>query len=49
MKKLEEFLKLHIMYQKEAGAEIIQIFDSWAGLIDEEDLTNIVISQIRVS
>ena len=38
LKKLDEFLKLHILYQKEAGAEIIQIFDSWAGLIDEKNL-----------
>ena len=38
LKKLEDFLKLHIMRQKEAGAEVIQIFDSWAGLIKEEDL-----------
>ena len=38
LKKLDQFLKLHIMYQKEAGAEIIQIFDSWAGLIDDKDL-----------
>jgi len=37
-KKLEEFLKLHIIHQKNAGAEIIQIFDSWAGLIKEENL-----------
>ena len=38
LKKLEEFLKLHILYQKESGAEAIQIFDSWAGLIEETDL-----------
>ena len=38
IKKLEDFLKLHIIKQKEAGAEIIQIFDSWAGLIKEENL-----------
>ena len=38
IKKLEDFLKLHIINQKEAGAEIIQIFDTWAGLIKEEDL-----------
>ncbi len=38
LKKLDTFLKLHIIQQKEAGAEIIQIFDSWAGLIKEEDL-----------
>ena len=37
-KKLEEFLKLHIIHQKNAGAEVIQIFDSWAGLIKEENL-----------
>ncbi|MDC3152138.1 uroporphyrinogen decarboxylase [Pelagibacteraceae bacterium] len=38
LKKLDEFLKLHIIHQKEAGAEIVQIFDSWAGLIQEENL-----------
>tara|TARA_B100001057_G_scaffold484064_1_gene561597 strand:- start:3555 stop:4505 length:951 start_codon:yes stop_codon:yes gene_type:complete len=38
LKKLDEFLKLHIMHQKEAGADVIQIFDSWAGLVKEEDL-----------
>ena len=38
LKKLDEFLKIHIMHQKKAGAEIIQIFDSWAGLIQEENL-----------
>ncbi len=38
LKKLVEFLKIHIINQREAGADIIQIFDSWAGLIKEEDI-----------
>ena len=37
-KKLMEFLKIHILYQKEAGADILQIFDSWAGLIPRKNL-----------
>ncbi len=39
---LEKFLKLHIKNQINNGAEIIQIFDSWAGLLDEKDLPNYV-------
>ena len=38
LKKLDEILKIHIIHQVEAGAEIVQIFDSWAGLIREENL-----------
>jgi uroporphyrinogen decarboxylase len=38
--KLEEFICLHIDKQIEAGANIIQIFDSWAGLLSEKDLPN---------
>ena len=38
LKKLDSFLKIHIINQKQAGADIIQIFDSWAGLIKDEDL-----------
>ena len=37
---LEKFLKLHIDQQIKYGATIIQIFDSWAGLLDEKDLPN---------
>ena len=32
---IEEFLKLHIENQINAGASIIQIFDSWAGLLKD--------------
>ena len=39
---LEKFLKVHIINQIDNGAEIIQIFDSWAGLLDEKDLPNYV-------
>jgi len=35
---LEKFLKIHIENQIKSGATIIQIFDSWAGLIDDENL-----------
>tara|TARA_B100000315_G_scaffold228839_1_gene237957 strand:+ start:90 stop:1109 length:1020 start_codon:yes stop_codon:yes gene_type:complete len=38
--KLEEFICLHIDKQIEAGANVIQIFDSWAGLLLEKDLLN---------
>jgi len=39
---LEEFLKIHIEQQIKNGATIIQIFDSWAGLLEEKDLINYV-------
>ena len=39
---LEKFLKVHIKNQIENGADTIQIFDSWAGLLDEKDLPNFV-------
>ena len=39
---LEKFLKIHIKQQIKNGATIIQIFDSWAGLIDVKDLPNYV-------
>ena len=39
---LEKFLKVHIKNQIDNGADIIQIFDSWAGLLDQKDLPNYV-------
>jgi len=39
---IEKFLKLHIKNQIDNGAEVIQIFDSWAGLLEERDLPNYV-------
>tara|TARA_B100001559_G_scaffold115426_1_gene96913 strand:- start:116 stop:673 length:558 start_codon:yes stop_codon:yes gene_type:complete len=33
---IEKFLKLHIKNQIEAGAQVIQIFDSWAGLLKDK-------------
>ena len=39
---LEKFLKIHIKNQIENGANIIQIFDSWAGLLEEGDLPNYI-------
>ena len=39
---IERFLKLHIKNQIDSGAEVIQIFDSWAGLLNEKDLPNYV-------
>ena len=39
---LEKFLKIHIKYQVDSGAQIIQIFDSWAGLLDEKDFSKYI-------
>ena len=41
---IEKFLKLHIKNQIENGATIIQIFDSWAGLVEEKYLSEYVYS-----
>jgi uroporphyrinogen decarboxylase len=39
---LEKFLKIHIKHQIKNGATTIQIFDSWAGLLEEKDLPNYI-------
>ena len=38
LKILDKFLKIHIKNQIDNGAQIIQIFDSWAGLLKAKDL-----------
>ena len=40
LKKLEEMVCLHVDKQIESGANIIQIFDSWAGLLPKKELPN---------
>ena len=45
--KLDEFLKIHIDAQIKSGASIIQIFDSWAGLLPEKDLEYFVYKPIK--
>ena len=47
MMKLDEFLKIHIEAQIKSGASIIQIFDSWAGLLKEKDLEYFVYKPIK--
>ena len=37
LETIVKFLKIHINNQIESGATIIQIFDSWAGLLNEKD------------
>ena len=38
LKILDKFIKIHIKNQIDSGAKIIQIFDSWAGLLSENKL-----------
>ena len=44
---LEKYLKIHIKKQIDNGAQIIQIFDSWAGLLENKDLPKYVYDPTR--
>ena len=39
---IDKFLKIHIKNQIQNGANVIQIFDSWAGLLEEKDYQNYI-------
>ena len=39
---LDKFLKIHIKHQVDNGAQVIQIFDSWAGLLKEKDFSKYI-------
>tara|TARA_B100001093_G_scaffold387596_1_gene373590 strand:- start:1639 stop:2640 length:1002 start_codon:yes stop_codon:yes gene_type:complete len=39
---IDKFLKIHIKHQISSGAQIIQIFDSWAGLLSEESISDYI-------
>ncbi len=40
LSELNDYLCVHIKNQINAGADVVQIFDSWAGLIPEIDIKN---------
>ena len=40
LNELNEYISIHIENQINAGADVVQIFDSWAGLIKPEDFFN---------
>jgi len=40
LNKLNDYLCIHVENQINAGVDVIQIFDSWAGLISPDDLPN---------
>jgi len=44
IKRLEHLIYIHCKEQILAGADIIQLFDSWAGLINKKDLKNFCIN-----
>ena len=44
IKRLEHLIFIHCEKQIQAGADIIQLFDSWAGLIKEKDLKEFCIN-----
>ena len=44
LEKLINYLCLHIENQVKAGADVVQIFDSWAGSIPQKDLNNLCYS-----
>ncbi len=42
LRLINKFLKIHIKNQIENGASVIQIFDSWAGLVEDKKLSKYI-------
>ena len=42
LRLISKFLKIHIKNQIKSGASVIQIFDSWAGLVEEKKLSKYI-------
>ncbi len=42
IKLVTKFTKLHLKNQIDSGATIVQIFDSWAGILEEKDYPNYI-------
>jgi len=42
LRLINKFLKIHIKNQIKSGASVIQIFDSWAGLVEEKKLSKYI-------
>ena len=47
MYKIEDYIYLHLKKQINSGADIIQIFDSWAGLLPDDKIKNFVLIQLK--
>tara|TARA_Y100000590_G_scaffold286181_1_gene322029 strand:- start:1798 stop:2802 length:1005 start_codon:yes stop_codon:yes gene_type:complete len=45
---IEKFLKIHIKNQVKAGANVIQIFDSWAGLLENNISEFIYVPTLKI-
>ena len=43
IENLNKYLCLHIKKQIDSGSDVVQIFDSWAGLLEKDDLQNFCI------
>ena len=44
LNSLTKYICLHIKNQIKAGADVVQVFDSWAGLIPSNDLNTLCIN-----
>ena len=44
-----KYIKIHISQQVNSGAQVIQIFDSWAGLVDEKHIGKFIYEPTKES